>query len=131
MLKLLVQNFPTKVKKERKQENDLEATVQLLKASVATLTRAVNDLKANQKNDKTESPASTNNVPKTGPTSNKKVGPACQDTGSALCNHGHCFMCSSDNHFAIGCKIAPKRSNQGSQRNPANVIKINVKGLLM
>ena len=43
----------------------MAATVQLLQASVATLTRAVNDLKANQKNDKTEGPASTN-VPKTG-----------------------------------------------------------------
>ena len=35
--------FSHKSKKERKQENDLAATVQFLQASVATLTRAVND----------------------------------------------------------------------------------------
>ena len=109
--------FSHKSKKKRKQENDLAATVQyILQASVATLTRAVNDLKANQKNDKTESPTSTNNVPKTGPMSNKKVCPACQDTGSTSCNH--CFICSSDNHFAVGCKMAPKRNNPGNRRCP-------------
>ena len=106
--------FSHKSKKERKQENYLAATVQLLQASVATLTRAVNDLKANQKNDKTESPGSTDNVPKTGPTSNKKVCPECQDTGSTSCNH--CFICSSDNHFAIGCKMSPKCNHPGNKR---------------
>ena len=87
--------------------------MQLLQASVATLTRAVNGLKANQKNDKTESPVSTNNVSKIGSTSNKKVCPACQDTGSTSCNH--CFICSSDNHFAIDCKMAPKHNNPGNR----------------
>ena len=37
--------FSHNSKKERKQENDLAAAVQLLQANVATLTRAVNDLK--------------------------------------------------------------------------------------
>ena len=105
--------FSHKSKKERKQKNELAATVQLLEAIVATLTRAVNYLKANQKNDKTECPALTN---KTSPTSNNKVCPACQDTGSTSCNHG--FICLSDDHFVIGCNMAPKHNNPGNRRRP-------------